>query len=91
MEFEPNLFLYAWLTSPAAVVSPRKKKTEFSSRQHKADGLHGLGNSQPDGRVKAVAERWPCSPTYQLCYRSWVYSVGGQYLYLLVNYSLEKC
>lgn len=37
-----------------------------------------------------MAEGWPCFPTHQLCHRSWVYSVGGQCLYLLVNYGPQN-
>lgn len=90
MEFGPNLFAYAWLACPAAVVSLQKNIINFLLGSHKADGHHGLGNSKPDGTVKVVAEGWLCSPTYQLCYGSRVYSVGGQYLYLLVNYGLQN-
>lgn len=90
MEFGPNLFAYAWLASPAAVVSLQKNIINFLLCSYKADGRHELGNSKPDGMVKVVAEGWPCSPTYQLCYGSRVYSVGGQYLYLLVNYGPQN-
>lgn len=91
VEFGPNLFVYAWLASPAAIVSLQKKKIiNFLLGSHKADGHHGLGNSKPDGTVKVVAEGWSCSPTYQLCYRNRVYSVGGHYLYLLVNYGPQN-
>lgn len=68
----------------------KKPIVNFLLGIHKADGHHGLGNSKPDGRVKVVAGGWPCSSTYQLCYRSRAYSVGGQYLYLLVNYGPQN-
>lgn len=90
MEFGPNLFMCAWLASPVAVVSLQRNIINFLLGSPKVDGHHGLGNSKPDGTVKVVAEGWPCFSTYQLCYRSGVYSVGGQYLYLLVNYGLQN-
>lgn len=85
MEFGCDLFTSAGLASPAALATLQKNIINFFHGSPKADGPQGPGNSRADGTGKAVAEGWPCFPTHQLCHRSWVYFVGGQYLYLLVN------
>lgn len=90
MEFGRDLFTYAGLASPAAVATLQKYIINFFHGRPKADGHHGPGNSKPDGTGKAVAEGWPCFPTHQLCRGSWVYSVGSEYLYLLVNYGPQN-
>lgn len=90
MEFGCNLFTYAGLASPAAVVTLQKNIINFLHGSPKADGHHRPGSSEPDGTGRAVAEGCPCFPTHQLCHGGWVYSVGGQYLYLLVNYGPQN-
>lgn len=77
--------------SLAAVVSFLKKKkiqTDFLLGSHKADGHHGFGNTKSWGTV--VTKEWLCPYTSQLSSGSRVYSVGGQYFYLVVNYGPQN-